>query len=511
MQTSTAANSNHSFILRFLLLLALPLVLTTLGSAYLFSVMQKNTLLSTARFFNDSTAQQWDNSLSSVERQINIIIADITENNGDLPPELKQRYRDIWQYLLYPDGPIKTVYYMLQDNKHINFSLHPTPIEFKESERPWYRNAIDHPGINIWSSPYIDAIEKMPVVTLSHAVFNNQGEFLGVIGIDLNLKVFSARIGRILESSNNVVYMLFDRGSKMIVAHSDPQENGSRLDQPWISELKGRNGTLMSENGDLISYHALHNNPSWLVITVFPFKSDILIGEILPTIFITLILSLSIFTLVAIIFRQRLEHTISTLVQVVRQLRITPPGQQIIIPKLAGIEELEDEIVMISDKMQAETEKSLRDALTGLYNRRHLEEVLATLHKENSQYILAIIDIDNFKKINDTYGHPIGDAVLKRTAQLGSQLLEEQATLCRFGGEELVAIFEQTDIANAQKLMEQWRISMGQQDWREKGLSVSFSGGIAESLNDAPDSVMARADAALYQAKQAGKNRLQQA
>ncbi|MCV5527235.1 hypothetical protein OFN18_34760, partial [Escherichia coli] len=76
-----------------------------------------------------------------------------------------------------------------------------------------------------------------------------------------------------------------------------------------------------------------------------------LIGEILPTIFITLILSLSIFTLVAIIFRQRLEHTISTLVQVVRQLRITPPGQQIIIPKLAGIEELEDEIVMISDKM----------------------------------------------------------------------------------------------------------------------------------------------------------------
>lgn len=153
-----------------------------------------------------------------------------------------------------------------------------------------------------------------------------------MIGIDLNLKVFSARIGRILESSNNVVYMLFDRGSKMIVAHSDPQENGSRLDQPWISELKGRNGTLMSKNGDLISYHALHNNPSWLVITVFPFESDILIGEILPTIFITLVLSLSIFTLVAIIFRQRLEHTISTLVQVVRQLRITLQGNKLLSP-----------------------------------------------------------------------------------------------------------------------------------------------------------------------------------
>lgn len=511
MQTSTAANSNHSFILRFLLLLALPLVLTTLGSAYLFAVMQKNTLLNTMRFFNDSTGQQWDNSIASVERQINIFISDIDKNTGDLPPALKSRYHDIWKYMLYPEGPVKTVYYSLRNNEQLSFSLHPLPETINHAERPWYRNAINHPGTSVWSAPYIDAVEKTPVVTLSHAVLNQQGEFLGVIGIDLNLQVFSARIGRILESSDKVIYMLFDRERQMIIAHSDPLENGKTLTKPWLAEIKGRNGTLMDNDGDLISFHALHKNPSWLVITIFPFKSSILIGEILPNIFITLVLSLSIFTLVAIIFRQRLEHTISTLVQVVRQLRITPPGQQIIIPKLAGIEELEDEIVLISDKMQAETEKSLRDALTGLYNRRHLEEALATLHKENSQYILAIIDIDNFKKINDTYGHPIGDAVLKRTAQLGSQLLEEQATLCRFGGEELVAIFEETDIANAQKLMEQWRISMGQQDWREKGLSVSFSGGIAESLNDAPDSVMARADAALYQAKQAGKNRLQRA
>jgi len=509
MHTPSEKNSNHRFILRYLLLLALPLVLTTLGSAYLFAIMQKNTWLSTARFFNDSTAQQWDNSLSSVERQMNIITADIHDNNGDLPPELKQRYRDIWKYLIYPDGPIKTIYYILQDNKHVNFSLHPSPLDFKESERPWYRNAIEHPGTNIWSSPYIDAIEKTPVVTLSHAVFNRQGDFLGVIGIDLNLKVFSARIGRILESGDQVVYMLFDRSSKMIVAHSDLLKNGSQLDQPWLSKLKGRNGTLMSDHGDLISYHALQNNPSWQVITVFPFKNNILIGKMLPTILITLILSLSIFTLVAIIFRQRLEHTISTLVQIVRQLRITPAGQQIIMPKLAGIEELHDEIVMISDKMQAETEKSLRDALTGLYNRRHLEETLAHLYKENSQYLVAIIDIDNFKKINDTYGHPIGDAVLKRTAQLGRQLLEERATLCRFGGEELVAIFQQTDMTNAQQWMEEWRASMGQQDWREKGLSVSFSGGIAESLHDTPEGVMARADAALYQAKQTGKNRIQ--
>lgn len=511
MSVTPSSSSNHSFILRFLFLLALPLVLTTLGSAYLFSVMQKNTLLNTMRFFNDSTGQQWDNSLSSVERQINIIIDDIKKNDGQLPISLRTRYHDIWQYLLYPDGPIKTVYYVLKSNEQTNFSLASMPQDINVTQRTWYQNALEKPGTSIWSSSYIDAVQKTPVVTLSHAVLNNQGNFLGVIGIDLNLKVFSARIGRLLESGDKVGYMLYDRGSRLVIAHSDPLENGMPLVTFWTDELKGRNGSFMNTDGELIAYHALHNNPSWLVITVFPFTNSFLIGEMLPTTLISLILSLSIFTLVAIIFRQRLEHTISTLVQVVRQLRVTPAGQQIVIPKLAGIEELEDEIVMISDKMQAETEKSLRDALTSLYNRRHLEETLATLHKDNRQYILAIIDIDNFKRINDTYGHPIGDAVLKRTAQLGNQLLEEHATLCRFGGEEFVAIFEQTDIASAQQLMELWRVSMGQQDWREPGLSVSFSGGIAESLDTPPDSVMARADAALYQAKQTGKNRLQRA
>ncbi|MGP6256213.1 diguanylate cyclase, partial [Aeromonas salmonicida subsp. salmonicida] len=487
------------------------LILTTVGSAYLFSTMQKNTLLNTMRFFNDSTGQQWDHSLSFVERQIKITIEDIKYSNGDLPLSLRARYHDIWQHLLYPEGPIKTVYYVLKDNTKTNFSILSMPQDIDATQRLWYKNALERPGTSMWSSPYSDAVQKNPVVTLSHAVLSNKGDFLGVIGIDLNLNVFSARIGKILESGDKVGYMLYDRGSRLIIAHSDPLENGMPLVTSWTDELKGRNGSFMSTDGELIAYHALHNNPSWLVITVFPFTNSFLIGEMLPTTLISLILSLSIFTLVAIIFRQRLEHTISTLVQVVRQLRVTPAGQQIVIPKLAGIEELEDEIVMISDKMQAETEKSLRDALTGLYNRRHLEETLATLHKDNHQYILAIIDIDNFKRINDTYGHPIGDAVLKRTAQLGNQLLEEHATLCRFGGEEFVAIFEQTDIASAQQLMELWRASMGQQDWREPGLSVSFSGGIAESLDTPPDSVMARADAALYQAKQTGKNRLQRA
>ncbi len=221
-----------------------------------------------------------------------------------------------------------------------------------------------------------------------------------------------------------------------------------------------------------------------------------------------LLLSLTMYILVAVIFHQRLENTIGMLVQVVRQLRITPPGQPLIIPRIPGIEELEEEITMISDQMQAESEKAQRDALTGLYNRRYMDTLLAELHQQHTPYVLAIIDIDNFKQINDQYGHPAGDSVLRRTASLGSKLLEGKATLCRFGGEELVAIFEQGRLKEAHQQMEQWRRAMGKQNWREPGLTVTFSGGLAEALDAPPAQVLTQADAALYRAKQEGKDRL---
>ena len=98
--------------------------------------------------------------------------------------------------------------------------------------------------------------------------------------------------------------------------------------------------------------------------------------------------------------------------------------------------------------------------------------------------------------------------MLRRTASLGSKLLEGKATLCRFGGEELVAIFEQGRLKEAHQQMEQWRRAMGKQNWREPGLTVTFSGGLAEALEAPPAQVLAQADAALYRAKQEGKDRL---
>lgn len=505
---TVTARPHHSFILRYLLLLALPLLLLTAGSGYLFVTKQQETMRNRFEFFSNSSAQQWDGALASVDAQINILAADLELNDGILPPVLSQRHHQVWQQLSRTGSMLKGLYYVQRDNKLVNFAHLPIPGSFDASRRNWYQAAIKTPGINVWSAPYLDAIQHVPVITLSRAVLNRQGELLAVIGIDIDLSEISQRIGRLLQGGRQISYLLYDMKNHSVVAHSDPLKNGAPLDDERLAELKGRSGSLLSDNDELIAYYTLTNNPNWRVIIIYPFSNSFVIKELLPTMMVGLLLSLTMYILVAVIFHQRLENTIGMLVQVVRQLRITPPGQPLIIPRIPGIEELEEEITMISDQMQAESEKAQRDALTGLYNRRYMDTLLAELHQQHTPYVLAIIDIDNFKQINDQYGHPAGDSVLRRTASLGSKLLEGKATLCRFGGEELVAIFEQGRLKEAHQQMEQWRRAMGKQNWREPGLTVTFSGGLAEALDAPPAQVLAQADAALYRAKQEGKNSL---
>lgn len=499
---------HHRFILRYLLLLSLPLFLLTAGSCYLFITKQKNAVRDRLEFFSNSSAQQWDDALASIESQVNILAVDLELNGGILPPVLRQRHYKVWQQLSRPGSVLKGLYYIQQDNKLVNFAHLAIPNTFDASGRTWYQEALKTPGLNIWSPPYLDAIQHTPIATLSRAVLDKQGTLVAVIGIDINLLELSARIGRLLQGGGKLIYFLYDIKSHTIVAHSEPLKNGTQLTDTWLPELKGRSGSLATDNNELIAYYTLANNPNWQVITIYPSNSSFVIHELLPIMMMGLLLSLAMYILVAVIFHQRLENTIGMLVQVVRLLRVTPLGQPIIIPRIPGIEELGDEISMISDQMQAENEKAQRDALTGLYNRRYMDDLLAKLHQSHTPYVLAIIDIDNFKQINDKHGHPIGDAVLRRTATIGHQLLEKQATLCRFGGEEIVVIFEQGDLSQAHQKMELWRQAMEDQEWREPPLTVHFSGGLSEALDAPPAQVLAQADAALYRAKKEGKNRI---
>lgn len=152
------------------------------------------------------------------------------------------------------------------------------------------------------------------------------------------------------------------------------------------------------------------------------------------------------------------------------------------------------------------------DSLTGVYNRRKFDEIFAygikVSHKKKSPFSLIIFDLDHFKKINDTYGHAVGDDILREVGRAARNLIDEQDVLARYGGEEFVIVCFETNLMNAVKLAEKLRMEIGNFPMTDD-LHVSISAGVAEMHEeDTQIDLFRRADHELYRAKKMGRNRV---
>ena len=159
---------------------------------------------------------------------------------------------------------------------------------------------------------------------------------------------------------------------------------------------------------------------------------------------------------------------------------------------------------------------SVTDPLTGLYNRRHFEdnlerEFLRAVRYDNN-LSFAIIDVDFFKKVNDTYGHSCGDYVLKEVAYLILQTFRKTDMVFRYGGEEFAVIITETPIEKAVIPLERLRKSISEYPFSYNGtkIKVTVSIGVSE-VNKQTESVhqlFENADKALYKAKENGRNKI---
>lgn len=172
---------------------------------------------------------------------------------------------------------------------------------------------------------------------------------------------------------------------------------------------------------------------------------------------------------------------------------------------------------MIELNILEETRKYSRsDGLTGLFNRRFFDEALEgemnRAQRYNGSFSLIFFDLDNFKNLNDTYGHQAGDLTLKRVAEIMNLEKRTEDLACRYGGEELVLILPETLKINALVIAERIRqkVEELQLEFEGQSFGVTVSGGVASYPADAKDakSLLHGADVALYQAKESGKNRI---
>jgi diguanylate cyclase (GGDEF)-like protein len=161
-------------------------------------------------------------------------------------------------------------------------------------------------------------------------------------------------------------------------------------------------------------------------------------------------------------------------------------------------------------------DQSIKDPLTSLFNRRYMEETLqrevARARRNGTPLSVIVVDLDHFKKVNDTQGHPVGDVVLQGVAQQLQRALRASDVACRFGGEEFILILPECAKPAAAAKAEELCGRVRQLSFKEGGgaLRVSASFGVASFPSDAslPETLLELADAALYEAKRSGRDRV---
>lgn len=152
------------------------------------------------------------------------------------------------------------------------------------------------------------------------------------------------------------------------------------------------------------------------------------------------------------------------------------------------------------------------DELTGLLNRRQglakLDEAIERCQRYGNPLSIALFDLDDFKQINDTYGHGAGDGVLQELTRVVDQQLRNTDFQIRLGGEEFLIIMPEVAAEGAHTAMERIRQEVAQTPYTEHQLTVTLSAGIACYSKGSSTRMLDRADKAMYQAKQAGRNRV---
>lgn len=179
------------------------------------------------------------------------------------------------------------------------------------------------------------------------------------------------------------------------------------------------------------------------------------------------------------------------------------------------VSEAEQIVARLQHELSSASELVRHDMLTGVLNRKGLDEAMekeiARLRRQGGTLSLALLDVDNFKKLNDTLGHSAGDAALVHLTSVVEKAIRPDDTLARYGGEEFVVLLPNTSVEDATSVMTRVQRELTRKFFLNENdkILITFSCGVAEIANEEePYDALKRADAAMYLAKRAGKNRV---
>lgn len=371
------------------------------------------------------------------------------------------------------------------------------------------------------SSPYLSTLKNL-IVFLSAPVFDFQGNYLGFLGGSIYLKspnILSEILGEHNYKNGSYIYVIDQ--DKQILYHPEKDRIGSFVaENDGVDEIvaKKEGGLLLtnSRGVDMLAGYSTIPSTGWTVVTQTPLESTLvpLTGIMEKVILRTLPLALAVFLFIWF-FARAISKPLQQLADKVGSLDSPTVSQDIENihswyvesfglkrAMLNGVKVIQNQIGDL--KREAET-----DPLTGANNRRAFEFKLKQLALLEMPFSILALDIDYFKRINDNYGHSVGDDVLKQQTKILHRFCRDQDMVARTGGEEFVLLLKETSIEDAFVIAERLRIAISEETFDVVGHITTSIGIAAWSISDdiSIKETLSLADQALYEAKGQGRNR----
>lgn len=372
----------------------------------------------------------------------------------------------------------------------------------------------------IVSMPFLSAANNL-VVVLSQPIFDDSGQYLGYVAGTLYLRehnILNNLLGLHYYKDGSYLYVV-DRNLRLLY-HPEPQRvgtlvKGNALLDNLTTESNGARAVTNSYGVEMLAGFATVPSTGWGVVaqqplekTLTPLHSLILsvIGLSAP---LVLLGSLIMWWLALTIARPLWQLAAGAREMDQPDTRDDIRGVRAWYFEAA---ELKRALLFGLNLLQERIGRLNRDAqtdpLTGLINRRGLESSLSLLQTEGRGFSAIALDIDHFKRINDSHGHDVGDVVLRRLAELMRGCCRDGDLLCRTGGEEFLMLLPSASLEVALTVAERLRLCV--QDTPIEPVKVmTISLGVAQwrpEIGETPLQVLSKADQALYLAKQSGRN-----
>lgn len=409
------------------------------------------------------------------------------------------------------------------------------PKSYDARTKLWYINAIQAQGRGIfWTEPYLDYMTQKIIFSASKAIFSNSGKAIGVLAIDFDASEISSSIS--LSRIGELGFVMLLNASGTVIANKDEYLIGNQIfgDQLKIILAKTKEKqtayTLEGSRYYLKSAN-LERNGMVLVTGVSKKEISAALIEEFSTVLVIAVICLLIYgilayasTLKGIAPLQKLvslmkeaekgNYHVHAEMQEYREIAALSSGFNRMID---GIRDRDSQLTETNGELLASEEQIMRlayyDMLTGLHNRRNLFETLNKgMSKQEREHPKAVffIDLDNFKTINDTMGHAIGDKVLKEAAQRIQELAGSEDIVARIGGDEFILILHiENPIIDTEKAAQRL-LELMDKPIRIGEISQAVTASIGIALypihGETPEELLQKADMAMYQAKASGRN-----